>query len=1656
VTALPVEAGFGFRRFCVWVSIGILSMVKPRALENIFRMLSQTPHRFGSRGCMGLLLLRIFGISVIGCLLFSQVILANPKGPQVTNGQITITQTPGVTTISQATAKGIIHWQDFSIGAGELTQFVHPNVSAATLNRVVGGIPTTIQGTLQANGQVYLVNPNGIVVGPSGRINTAAFVASTLDVSDQQFLAGGDMRFTGNSLQGVTNFGSITATNGDVVLLGHYVQNAGAINAPNGVAALAAGDDILLQPAGDERVVVNSGIPTGGTGVQNSGSIKAAQAELKAAGGNVYALAVNNTGVIKATGIATKNGRVILSANGGMVQNSGQISAQNLDGSGGSVRLDSGKGGTTVNNGSINAAATDPKKNGGTVELLGDTVNVGGSSVIDVGGANAGTVSVGVSAMIANQATATGGIANLTAAPATPTAATGVTGTTPQANAAQQTVIQANSRILANATSTTGNGGHIVVWSEQQTTVGGILEANAGTLGGNGGIVETSGRTGLTIFPGTVVHTSAPKGKAGTWLLDPDGITIDNTTTDTTAFGQNSTTNHVKASDIATALQSGNVNIVTSGSFSPNTDITVASAIVTDNTYPANTLALFSAGGININAGIGGTGTSVNLILSATNDINIATGAPINTAGAQIRSNKAIQISGAIGSTNNSDILLASTGGDISFVGTGSVNAGTGSVYIDTHNSSSSTISSSGLANAVVGHNLDIWSNYQGVGTSAAPLNTAVDNLVATVNNNNATGGGVFINNSSGGTLHIGGVTALPSQPAAGILVPSTSGYLGVELKNNAGNILIDSTTSERITAQGDIKLTTTGSGDIKILNSTTNSIRSHNGSVTLNAAGNVLIGDASSNIWGINVRGYTSVNVQAGGDVTVAGSLLKAGGGSGLSVTAGGNINVLTSNGFAAIIGTSGNVPIFLTTGAGKTFTDNATAGGGLTTKLSDDLTNTAATGASISVKADAVSLASPINAGTGDVTFTPVTSAIGYNIGTKSLTELTFTSAELGEITAAEGVFIGSLTGTGNMTVSHSISAPSGFNSLVLATAGGITVNQPITFSTGSLVLVAGTGLNIANDLTANDLTLNTAAGDISAGASKITANHLSFQADGGNAVFTNNANSIGAINSSGSDVSSAKNISLNNSGSIAVNGQLGTTGTTQSIYLHPGGDLAFGPVTSLQANSIELNISNGSLINQAGASVLSAPSYYVWQANVNTATHEGGIPGDRDTSDPVSFPSNPLSPDPRVFYYGIVAPPTPPTPPTTSGPPVGSVATITNGNKAAAAPNGFQLTGLARRLTEVADPLAFLRQQSLEDIQSLTTAILTYGEVWNLPQDLINDVIKVNQEKTAQQAQIADEQAAAAKNTGAHTLEQAAADYRQKQADAYAKVFDGNLPENIKDALSSGLAIPGSPLFLTPEEISQLTPGQVLHLAQVNGAKLTSDQNFDAATASFTPQNLATMTKSAGGTLTNGLLTTLLAAGAGNLTVAQLIAAGGGNTIAQGGGNLVSTNGGNTIAQGGGNFSIVDKNGKLINQDGASLSIDALAAMIAKGDSLIGHDGGSLIGHDGGSLIGHDGGSLIGHDGGSIFSASDALIGHDGGSFASVLDRVVADSAKLIGHDGGSMIGQDGAGIIGHNASALTGAAGSSLIPNPASGAAMGIQLQSGAGIRGPIGQ
>jgi len=292
-------------------------------------------------------------ISVVLTVLISFNLCANPTGEVVVGGSATFSRVGSVLNVNQTTDRAVINWAGFSIALGETTNFNQPSANAAVLNRVTGVDPSSIFGTLNANGNVYLINENGILVGASGVINTNSFIASTLDVNDADFMAGGDLLFQGTSMAGIRIEGTINALGGDVILMSREVSNTGTIKALDGTVALAGGTEVLLRETGSERVYVRAASAEGM--VENSGLLDAARAELKAMGGNIYAMAINNSGVVRAAGVKEHEGQVWLVATGGSVVNTGKLYASKGS-TGGDIYL---SGSTVTTTGSTINAYSD-------------------------------------------------------------------------------------------------------------------------------------------------------------------------------------------------------------------------------------------------------------------------------------------------------------------------------------------------------------------------------------------------------------------------------------------------------------------------------------------------------------------------------------------------------------------------------------------------------------------------------------------------------------------------------------------------------------------------------------------------------------------------------------------------------------------------------------------------------------------------------------------------------------------------------------------------------------------------------------------------------------------------------------------------------------------------------------------------------------------------------------------------------------------------------------------------------------------------------------------------------------------------------------------------------------------------------------------------
>ena len=179
-----------------------------------------------------------------------------PTAPQVINGTANINTSGSAMTITNS-ANAIINWQGFSIGQNESARFIQPSALSSVLNRVTGGDPSKILGALQSNGKVLLINQNGILFGPNSRIEVNGLVASTLDITNQDFLAG-RMKFSTGSVAGkIENQGTITTPGGGLVyLIATDVTNSGVITAPNGDIMLAAGKEVLLVDSSSPEIAI--------------------------------------------------------------------------------------------------------------------------------------------------------------------------------------------------------------------------------------------------------------------------------------------------------------------------------------------------------------------------------------------------------------------------------------------------------------------------------------------------------------------------------------------------------------------------------------------------------------------------------------------------------------------------------------------------------------------------------------------------------------------------------------------------------------------------------------------------------------------------------------------------------------------------------------------------------------------------------------------------------------------------------------------------------------------------------------------------------------------------------------------------------------------------------------------------------------------------------------------------------------------------------------------------------------------------------------------------------------------------------------------------------------------------------------------------------
>ncbi|PWR17904.1 hypothetical protein DKG74_20285, partial [Zavarzinia aquatilis] len=425
-----------------------------------------------------------------------------PTGGTVVGGAATIANpAAGRVVVDQSSNRAVIDWRGFDVGSEATVRFNQPDAGAITVNRVTEGGASLIDGKVSANGKVVILNPNGVLIAPNGRIDAAGVVASTARIDAGKFMAGdANLTFTpgGNAGAEVANEGTITVEGaGIAALVGPRVLNTGTIKAVAGKVNLAAGETFTLDLAGDGLVELAA---TGaGRKLEQAGVVEGSTVVISAdAAADVVSSVINVGGVTRATSISRDGGEIV---------------------------LDGGRGGVAVT-GTVDASS--PTGAGGTVIVTGHAVTVAaGAQVKADGGTTGGTVLIGGDRR-------GGAVAAEKLVPKP----------VPTAN---RTEVAAGATV--SATGGSGRGGAIVVWGDARASVSGLLTAG----GAGGGFIETSGLD--VLLDGAAIDAGAD----GHWLLDPTDYTLNGAAATTIQTSLNAGTNVL----IETAASGGGAGDIT-------------------------------------------------------------------------------------------------------------------------------------------------------------------------------------------------------------------------------------------------------------------------------------------------------------------------------------------------------------------------------------------------------------------------------------------------------------------------------------------------------------------------------------------------------------------------------------------------------------------------------------------------------------------------------------------------------------------------------------------------------------------------------------------------------------------------------------------------------------------------------------------------------------------------------------------------------------------------------------------------------------------------------------------------------------------------------------------------------------------------------------
>ena len=1028
---------------------------------------ARTPLRPVTRGPSLAFSPELTPISLAMCLLVASPLgFALPTGPVNTSGQATVqTTSPGQMLIQQSTAKAGLDWTQFSIAAGERVQVAQPDRTSVLLNRVVGENPSLIYGALQSNGSVWLINPRGIVFGASSRVDVGGLVASTLGISNDALQSGRLQLASGAGGAGeLRSEGSITAIDGSVVLVAPQLMHGGQIEARR--VGLAAASEVLVDVEGDGLIFFNVKNESLDTRLQILGGVRAdgGSAEFRAVARAGFADTVLNLeGVVQARSLGQQQGRIVVDGGAtGITRVAGTLDA--------SAGADGGQAG-----------------HGGSITVQGDLLRVEPGARMDATGpTGGGEILLGGDYLGANSAVR---------------------------NATHTTV--AHGAVLDASATQAGDGGRIIVWSDDTTRFDGSAAVRGGPAGGNGGFVETSGKRNLGITQGRV-DVSAPMGVGGTWLLDPENI-------------------------IVATVGGANYSDVSDASAAPGTTQTVSTATL---------------------IGVGG-----NVILAATNNITFSDPLALTTAGAGITAtagnaiavnagittlNGAISLQSGSGgvtlnagiSSGNGAVTITSSGGTITQVAATAVNAGTGTIAL---NAGTGAVTLNGsLANS---------------NTTASAIAITGATALQIGNVGSGAGGTVTLSHSGGGSQALG--TAI----TGGSLVKAGSGTLTLDQANSyAGSTTVQSgalTLSSAVlsttinvaggTLSSDAADLIPSTADVTVATGATLSLGGTNtvGTLSLSGTLNSGINTLSASSAALSGGTLASALTLSGNATSTGSSVLQATltavdvavNGGALSIGTGGN--VVASGNFSVATGAElqinqANFSVGTLTGTGRL---SVLAAGVTLTGTLATLTEVSVTGAG-----SRLILADGIGARIND--------AAAVDVGSGATLQLGDTAETVGALTLS-----GTLDGASALTAASATLVAASVNAALsvtgaLSSSGSSTLTAAVTAATTS---VTGGVLSVGNGGAGSLATTGTTS--LSSGA------ELAYNGSGpfslGNLTGTGVSTlrvSAGTLNLTGT-MSTVSNIAVGNGGSLTLADLAARLGTGADVNVASGGTLTLG---------------------------------------------------------------------------------------------------------------------------------------------------------------------------------------------------------------------------------------------------------------------------------------------------------------------------------------------------------------------------------------------------------------------------------------------------------------------------------------------------------------